>query len=386
VADGVLVQVELVDAHTGTQLWGHSYSQKQRDLPALQQDIAQEVAFRLRTNVDSSSKQRIHRQHTTVPAAQAAYAKGQSAMAEHTPASFDDAVNFFQQAIDVDPQYAPAYAELARCYALMAYNYDRPEAPLALMSKAESTARRALQLDSTLAEAYSSIAEVQLLRDYDWDEAEKNFRRAVQLDPGYIPAHSSYALHLLTARGRFAEARAQFTYADRIVPRTVGTDVSEALEAYFARRYEASVQQAEVTLNRFPGNEVVIEILAEDYVAMNKPAKALEWLAGTTPGSADAQISRDVMLGIAFAKQGQKRKAVAFLKRIERSKRVDFDLNYHLAALSTAVGDYDSAIDYLEKSYTSRQTSVLFIGVDPLMDALRSNARFQKMLVKMNLR
>jgi eukaryotic-like serine/threonine-protein kinase len=383
--DEFLVQVELSNTLTGAQLWGQTFTRKQADLPELEQDIAQEIAFRLRTNAGHQSNVIASRQHTTVPAAQAAYARGRDAIAEHTSASFDKAIVHFQRAIDADPQFAPAYAELANTYTLMANNYNRPEAPLALMSSAEATARRALQLDSTSAEAYSSIAQIQLLRDYNWDGAEENYKRAVQLDPGYMPAHTSYALLLLTARGRFAEAMAQFAYADQVTPKAVSVDFSEGLEAYFARRYDISSRLAEQLQKRFPGNEVAIEILAESYVAMSQPSKAITLLESITTESGDAQISRDAILGIAFARKGQRLKALRIAKRIEASEHFGVELNYHLAALWAALGDRDKAVEYLEMSYKRRQMSILFLGVDPLMDSLRSDPRFQNILLQMNL-
>jgi len=384
-ANGFLVQVALVDAYTGVQRWGQSYTSSRTDISTLQQDIFQEIAFRLSLNADPTSSQTNRHKHTTVPAAQAAYLKGNDALAENTPAGVESAVNYFQQAIDADPQYASAFAQLAQCYLSMANNYNRPEAALDLRTKAESAARRALELDGTSAEAYTDIAKVQVIRDFDWNAAEKNFNRAIQLDPSYIPGHISYAFFLLTARGRFAEARTQYAYADRVVPKAVGTDVHEALSEYFARQYDDSVQRAEPLRSRHPEIEILVEILSEDYLAMNQPTKAVALLTRFNPKSEDAKISKDAMLGIAFAKLGQKRKALRILRQVEKSKKPNFDLNFHLAALSAAVGDKNRAFDYLEKSCGSRQTSILFLGVDALMDSLRSDPRFQKMLVKLNL-
>jgi predicted Zn-dependent protease len=196
----------------------------------------------------------------------------------------------------------------------------------------------------------------------------------------------SYAFYVLTARGRFAEARTQYAYADRVVPKAVGTDVHETLSEYFAREYDDSAQRAEALRDRHPDIEVLVEILSEDYLAMNQPAKAITLLTSSNPKSEDAKISREVMLGIAFTKLGQKRKALRILSQIEESKKPYFDLNFHLAALSAALGDKHRAFDYLEKSYSSRQTSVVFLGVDALMDPLRSDPRFDKMLVKLNMK
>ena len=145
-----ILQMELVDVRTGFQLWGQSYTRKQMEEPVLAEDIAQEITYQLRTRNDKGSAHKRSRPHSSVPAAETAFVQGQSALAEHTYAGFERAVKFFQQAIDADPNYAAAMAELSRSYALMAINNGRPEPPVDLLNQAEATARQALRLDSTL--------------------------------------------------------------------------------------------------------------------------------------------------------------------------------------------------------------------------------------------
>ena len=228
-----MLQIELVDARTGFQLWGQSYTRKQLQDPVLAEDVAQEITYQLRTHNDKGSVQKQSRQHSSVPAAEAAFVQGKNALAEGTYEGFQRAVQLFQQAIDADPNYAEAMAELSRSYALMAINNGRPEPPYALLNESESAARRALRIDSTLAAAYTSLAQVEILRDHDWTGAEADFKRAEELEPDYVPAHVSYALHLLTARGRFAEARAQLTYANMESPKTLGTSLAGAARGVF---------------------------------------------------------------------------------------------------------------------------------------------------------
>ena len=275
-------------------------------------------------------------------------------------------------------------AELAHCYALMAYNYNRPEPPLALLHQAEETARRALQLDSTSAEAYSSLADVEVLQDYNWTAAEKDYKRAVELDPKFIQGHLSYALHVLTPLGRFAEARAQYAYADAVPVKEIGVDIDETLTACFERRYQASIDQANRRLQQMPGNWVLIEILSIDYVEIGQPQKAVDLLTSAAATSADAKIVKDVMLGVAYAKLGRKQEALKQAEKIGGSG--ELTLQYSLATLWAAIGDKDKAMQYLNRSMINRETSVLFLGVDPLMDPLRSAPGFQDLMVKLNLR
>ncbi len=380
-ADGFHLRIELVDTRTEAQLWGQSYTSTQAQLTGIEGDIAQEVAFRLQMQAQAGHG--AAQRHTVRPAAAADDQQGRNAMADRTPEGFEKAVTYFQQAIDADPQDAAAMAELAHCYALMAYNYNRPEPPLALLHQAEETARRALQLDSTSAEAYSSLADVEVLQDYNWTAAEKDYKRAVELDPKYIQGHLSYALHVLTPLGRFAEARAQYAYADAVPVKTIGVDVDEALTACFERRYQASIDQANRRLQQMPGNWVLIEILSIDYIEMGQAQKTLDLLTSTAATSADAKVVKDVMLGVAYARLGRKQEALKQAEEIERSG--ELTLPYAFATLWAAIGDQDKAMEYLNRSVANRETSVLFLGVDPLMDPLRSAPGFHDLMAKLNL-
>ena len=380
--DSVL-QIELVDVRTGYRLWGQSYTRKEMESPSLADDIAQEVAYQLRTRSDKGLPRRSLREHSKVPAAEKAFAQGQGALAEHTYAGFERSVKYFQQAIDADPNYAEAMAELSRSYAVMAINNGRPEAPLALLNQAGSTARHALRIDSTLAAAYTSLAQVAILKDYNWDEAEENFKRAEEVEPDYVPAHLSYALHLLTARGRFAEARAQLAYADKETPKTLGTSLTEAVVAHFSGKYEDSLHQIEQIRNQFHTSAVAIEIEASDYMALHSPDKALKVLAEAPPDPSAPRASRDALRAIALAQTGQRKKAIEELNRLEKSDP-HFESSYYIAALCAQLGYRDKAMDYLEKSRQDRITGMLFLAVDPLMEPLRSDPRFKSVLSSLN--
>ncbi len=379
-----ILQVELVDARTGFQVWGQSYMRTQLEDPSLADDIAQEISYQLRTRSDKGSVQKRASQHSGVPAAETAFLQGKKAQLEGTYDGFERSVKLFQQAIDADPNYAAATAELSRSYALMAINNGRPEPSYALLNQSESTARRALRIDSTLAAAYTSLAQVEILRDLNWAGAEEDFKRAEELEPGYVPAHVSYALHLLTAQGRFAEARAQLTYADMESPKTLGTSLAGAVVAYFSRDYDNSIQQIEAIRKQFHTSAVAIEIEALDYLALNSPKKALKVLAEAPPDPSAPHELRDALRGIALAQMGDRRNALAELKQLEGSNR-DVDSSYYIAALCARLGDRDAAMAYLDKSHQDRQTDVLFLGVDPLMDSLRSDQRFRSLLSTLNL-
>jgi eukaryotic-like serine/threonine-protein kinase len=382
-ADDMRVVLNLVDAQTGAQIWGQIYSCRPQACSALDTDIAQEVAFRLELKTEASRPRRARPEPAYVPAAETAYQKGEQAMAEHTPASFAQAIDDFQQAVDADPRDAPAMAELSYGYALMAYNYNRPEAPVALMNQAEQTARRALQLDSTSAEAYSALADVEVLKDFNWTAAEKDFRRAIELDPGYLPAHTMYALNVLTALGRFAEARAQCDYIDRAPNKTPGAIVSAALADYFAGRYAESVTRLDAARPMIPSSWLIVEATADNDLALGETDKALALLNGTPAPTEDDQLIRSVSLGIVYARTGRRQEALRELEQTEKSG--DRRLNYHLAALMAALGYNDKALAYLDNAVSARESDIMFLQVDPLLVPLRTSPRFQALETKLNL-
>jgi serine/threonine protein kinase/Tfp pilus assembly protein PilF len=381
VADGLVEKVELIDTHTGAQLWSRNYHRAQTELGTLQQDIAEEVAFRLRPHAATGSAAAAV--HVMPPAAKAMYDKGQEALAEHTPSSFERAIVAFQQAVDADPQSADAYAAQADVYIKMASNFNRPEPPFTLLANAEKAARRALQVNSDSAPAYCSLAQIELLRDYSWDAAEENFRRAIELDPKYLRGHMLYATLLLTAEGRFAEARAQFAYADRSLPKRLDTALLEVTGAYYARQFQASLDQGQKIREHAPAHEATAEIMALDYLAEGKPEETMALLHSLPLATGDVEASRIALLGLVYAQQGHLGKASGALRQIERSVTTGSEQNLQLASLAAAVGDSSRAMKYLERAYTRRQMSLLFIAVDPLMDPLRSDARFRSLLAKL---
>lgn len=379
----LILQIELIDVNTGSQIWGRSYDRKLSDLTSLQEDVTRELAYRLRIGLADDLSKRLRRQYATNPQAYDAYLRGKYALSQRTASGFASAISYFEQAIEQDPKYAPAYAELANCYCVMAYN-EYPSART-LLDKASSSADRALQLDSTLGDAYSSLAAARTLGEFDWVTAEEDYRRSIELNPRYHPAHIWYGLTLLTPLSRFAEAQVQLDQARRLDPGGLMTHSSLAVAAYYAGQYDTSLHEVEVLRRDFPSYENVHELLAEAYLAKGNPAAAVEYLRKIVPVSDHVRNIRSVMLGIAYAKTGQIQAAHSELAAAEAATQRDKLLYYHLAALCAALGDRQRALDYLEQAYLNRQTSILFVKVDPLMDPLRSEPRFVQLLAKLHL-
>jgi len=380
---GLLVQVALVDTRSGAH-WGKNYLRKDSDLASLDKDVSIEIAYLLRRDLEATGRY-VNQHHTTrLPAAQKAFSAGEAAMASSSLGDSEIAASHFQQAIDADPEFSQAYERLADCYLRMANKYLRPEASFDLRAKSKISAFRSLELNDSPA-AFIDLAKTEVLGDFDWERAEQNFNRAIHLDPIDILAHATFAFYVLTPQARFAEARAQYAYAHGAPSNDIQVEFKEALGEYFARQYQSSLSKAQKLRHEHPKADSFIELIANDYLGMNKPSEAVEFLKTAVPQTEDGRIVKDAMLGIALARLRQKSEARRILDKLVAERKQEFGLCFHLAALAAALGDRKSALMYLNQALVTRETSVLFIGVDTLMDPLRPDPRFQRLLLEMNL-
>jgi serine/threonine protein kinase/tetratricopeptide (TPR) repeat protein len=376
------VPIELVDVRTGQRVWGQTYQGSPSDIVDLQHQISTDVAYRLKVQLDPDSTARLKRQYSTNPATYDSYLKGRFHLAQRSPDALREAVSDFQHATASDEHYAPAYAGLADCYSLLAF-YGI-EKPLPLLKNAFKTSQRALELDSTLGEAYTSRALARTLLNFDWEGAENDYKRAIELDPNYLQAHTWYALLLLTPLGRQAEARGQMAYAEAGDPDSVLTTTGIAMIERFAGRYEQSNQILESHGNESPPLEQAVEMTAENYLDEQQSKGALELLK-STPQTSDPARKRDALLAVVYAKVGEKVKATDALQRTLVNLHRGYPLSYETAKIYTALDDHEKGLDMLEIAFDEREADLVFLNVDPLLAPLRSEQRFKKLLTQMNL-
>jgi eukaryotic-like serine/threonine-protein kinase len=376
------VPIELVDVRTGQRVWGQTYQGSPSDIVDLQHQISTDVAYRLKVQLDPDSTARLKRQYSTNPATYDSYLKGRFHLAQRSPDALREAVSDFQHGIASDEHYAPAYAGLADCYSLLAF-YGI-EKPLPLLKNAFKTSQRALELDSTLGEAYTSRALARTLLNFDWQGAEDDYRRAIELNPTYLQAHTWYALLLLTPLGRQAEARGQMAYAQAADAGSPVTTIGVAVLEQHAARYDQSIQLLAPYVNELPPFEPAVQIQAVNYIAEHKSAKAIEILRGSPP-TPDTACSRQALLAVAYANAGQTVKATGSLQKTMLCLHEGIPIAYDVAAIYTALGDHAKALDMLQTALNERDSDLVFLNVDPLFTPLRSEQRFLNMLKQMNL-
>ena len=377
------IPVELVDVKTGMQIWGEVYDRKLSDIALVQRDIATEVAYRLRMNMDADLKQRLARQYSTDPETYDNYLKGRYFLAKRTVPDFQTAIAYFQQAIDKEPGYAPAYAGMADSYTLTAFYSMQPSVPL--LEKAKAAANRALELDSTLGEAYTSLAYAKTLADFDWTGAEHDYKRAIELNPTYLPAHTWYALLLLTPLGRNVEAQTQFELARKQDSQSLITALNTMNAEYYWGSYDNSIQAAAELRSKLPLGFGLDQMTAMNYLAKDMAPEALSILLASKPPTLEAERQRAVPLGIAYARLGQRGHALEQLHIAEAGVSQGLNMAYPLATLYLVLGDRNQTFAMLEQAYQHREAPILFINVDPALKECRSDPRFHDLLARMNL-
>ena len=247
--DTLNIQTELVDVVEQSQIWGAQYNRKFSDIFAVQEEIASEICDKLRVHLSSEQKKRLAKRHTQDTEAYQLYLKGRYYWNRRVPDKVHKAIELFQQAIDKDPRFAPAYAGLADSYASLGiYGALTPKESF---PKLKAAAGKALELDESLAEAHASMAWARGFYDWDWAAAEAQFKRALELKMSYATAHHFYAF-LLTAVGRFDEGVAESRRAQEIEPLSVVVNAGLSLAYYHARQYDQSILQAGKTIELEP--------------------------------------------------------------------------------------------------------------------------------------
>jgi serine/threonine-protein kinase len=372
-------EAELVDVRSGARMWGRTYTAGTSSLPDVFERFSTEVTDQLRLKLSGPLKDRLARQYAVGSEAYRYYLQGRLQLSKRTPAGFEEAVGDFEQAIARNAGYGPAHAGLAYTYAQMALHgsqFGNTSAASAL-EKARIAATRALELDGTLAEAYNAMAFVQMQADYQWGAAEKTFLRAIELDPNWADAHECYALEL-AALGRNGEAVAEIAIAERLEPDSWALRSAHAMILYCGRRYDESLAIGEEIAKRV---WTPADLTAPDYWAKSMPAEALTAVQ-RLPATFTPHI-RTPLLVAAYAYAGQEKKARETLAAY--AVRPETAVWYYLALAHLALGDKAEALRDLEKDYDRRSAEVLFIAVDPMMDNLRADPRFRRLLARMKL-
>ena len=376
--DQVRVNVQLINALTDAHLWAETFDRKLTDIFAVESEIAKTVAETLQARLTGSEKNSIAKTPTVNPEAHELYLKGRYLWNRRNTASLRKAGDYFQQAIDLDPNYALAYAGLADVHSLLPIYAGT--APKDDVSKALAAARKAVELDSNLAEAHTSLGNA-LGMNVQYKLAEQEFRRALELNPNYATAHQWLA-ECLFSQGRFPESLAENERAHELDPLSLIINASYASSLSGVGRYDDAVKQAHKTIDLdpdlVPGHEILGQIYEErgkldEAIAEYRKANALE----STPANF-------AMLAHAYAKTGRVAETRKILDKLTDLSAQQYVGAYPLAIVHLALSEKEEALRLLEKSFAERDILLqgLFgsIKMDKRLDPLRTDPRFQKLV------
>jgi len=381
--DNLVVGAELVDVRDNKQLWGEQYNRETADALAVQQEIAQEISAKLRPRLSGDEQRQVAKRETTNPEAYQLYLKGRYYLEKRTREGTNKAIDYFQQAIDKDPNYARAFAGLADYYMLRSVAIPRSSLPpKETFPKAKAAAMRALQIDDKLAEAHTSLAHIKFLYEWDWPGAEREFKRAIELDPNYATAHHWYGFDL-AAVGRFDEAIKEIRKAQEIDPLSLVINATAGWIFYYAHQYDQAIEEESKTLEIDPNFAIAHGRLAAAYEqrGMNNEAVEEYLKAETLLGETQEEI---VALRQAYTVSGTRgfwRKQLDLA--MERSKRQYVSASA-IALYYARLGEREHAIQWLEKAYEERD-ALLWLKGDPRWDGLRSDPRFADLIRRVGL-
>lgn len=376
----VLINVQLVNASTDRNLWAQSYERESKDVLGLQADVAQDIARQIRTKVTPEERRRLREAPTVDPAAHDAYLRGRYLFDQRSGAEAGRSTQYFRQAIRLDPNYASAYAGLAM--SLVSQSFLGRARPRDVMPQARAAARHALQLNPQLGEAYTSLGTIEFSYSWDWKAARQDLQRGVQLDPSDAFAEILYTFYLADT-GKLPNAVAGAQKAVKLDPVSFFANRNLATMLYFDRRYDSALAQLQRTreLRDVPGVIDNWESWIYDKKHMyDRAVRAdLRILTARTPGP-DVRFCR-----AAYARGGWRGYWKARIQRMLPRTAHQSNSAFALAVNYARIGDADDAFRWLNRTVEQRSIWACTLAVNPELDVLHSDPRFQVLLHRLNL-
>ena len=370
----VLVRVQLNHPATDTNLWANRYDSELSDVLSMQNELVGQIAAEMHVQLTAQEQARLTQRQRVNPEALDAYLQGRFHWNKRSEEGYQTALRHFQAAIAKDPNYAPAYAGLADAYNLL--GGGRYMSPAKARPLAMAAARKALELDDTLAEAHTALASL-LYDDADMPGAEKSFKRALELNPGYATLHHWYAWHL-SAVGKHDEAIRHIQIAMEREPFSLIIRSNAGFFQYLAGRYDKAIEQCRAALSLDPTFGAPRECLAQAYLEVGRFDEAIEELR-RTPDVDQAE------LGYALAVAGRKDEARTLLRDLQKRAATSYVPPYDVAVIYTGLDERDAAFEWLERARQEKDSRLVTIKVHPRFKKLRPDPRYQQLLRRMGL-
>ena len=377
----VRITANLVQASPERHLWAESYERDLRDVITLQNDVANAIAREIQVNLTPQERSRLSTSRTVNPEAYQLYLKGRYFWNRRTQEGLKKAIDYFNQAIAVDPNYALAYSGVADCYPPLAYLGYVP--PNEALSRAKASAAKALEIDESLAEAHATLGAEKMFQKWDWVGSEKEFKRSIELNPGYATAHSWYAQDLL-AMSRFREGLEESKRAQQLDPFSLIINAGLAHRLYWARQYDQAIEQSQKTIELDPNFALAHWDLGLEYEQTGAPGQAIAEMTKAVSLSESNSLMM-AGLGHAYAVSGNRAAALKIARELERRSHMEYVDPYAIALVYAGLAEKDQAFDYLEKAHEQRSPLFSFLNVEQMLDPIRSDPRFQQLVHRVGL-
>ncbi len=384
----VRITTSLVRTADQTPVWSGSYDRDLRDVLSLQSEVAAKIVSEIHLAFPSNTNLHRPKAQSVDPAAYENYLKGRALLNAMTVDSVQRSIEFFQRAIRRQPKYALAFAGMADAYGLLSIVPFDALPPRKSMPKAEAAAKKALLLDGSLAEAHSAIGLVRHHYHWDWQGAEVAYRKALELNPHYSPARLRY-VWLLLALGRIEEAMMELKKAQTVALEfdphfLVVVQATLAAAFYFSRQYDRAISEAMKAVAMDPASTLPKYVLVRAFARKGEFPKIAEAFARAKQTENSSLLST-IALAHVDAVQGRKAEARKALQRLKVMARKRYVPATYFGILFAALGDTAQSFRYLEKAYQERADGLTFLNVEPLVDELREDPRFQKLVRKIGL-
>jgi serine/threonine protein kinase/Tfp pilus assembly protein PilF len=366
------VTARLIYGPTETPVWSKTYQRDEQNVLLLQAEVARAIVLEIDVTLTPQERARLTSNRQVNAAAQEAYLKG-NYLRWGTKEQRQRSKEYFEEAIRIDPNYAPAYAGLANYYRL-----NSELSPTITMPQARQFALRAVELDSSLADAHLALGGIYFFGDWDWVKADREFKSALELDPGNSEAHRTYAYYL-TALGRRQEAMSEIQRALEVDPLYIATQITAGWVFYFSRQYDQAIRQCQQSLELDPNSAGAYDCLGSSYLAEGDHDKAIAACQRAYSLSGNA-ATRAVGLGEAYALAGRESDAQIVLRQLREQSAKGFVPPLFISRIDVALGEHEQALARLEEAYRERDPYLVWLKAERAFDPLRTDPRFKDML------
>jgi len=381
--DNLSVQVDLVNVSDGSQLWGERYNRKFTDLLSVQEEIAREVVEKLRVRLSNEDRDRLAKRYTENIDAYRTYLKGRYEWNKRTGDGLNRSIEYFNQAIALDPAYALAYAGVADAYSMLPQFANAPFDDSLMKAKAASL--KALELDNSLAEAHISLANVKQSL-WDWNDVEAGYKRGLERNPNYATGHQWYSEYLIPV-GRLAEAQKEIRRAQELDPLSLVINARVGITAYFSRQFPLAEKQLKDALQFNPEFILTNVFLFNTLYQEQKIEESIPYLvtAAFNAYSKEERARFESEIRNAYSRSGEKGMLAKLRELVKTSERQDYSYAYFLGWTLVRLGELDEAFVWLNRSADLKHPGIAVLRVDPMFDGVRSDPRFEQLMKRVGV-